>query len=300
MMKSSTIGVLYAAAAFIAWGLLPAYWKLLQGMPALEILSHRVVWSFVFVTIALSLKRQWGDLLRVVSTPKLVGALVFSTLLITINWFLYIWAVTHNHILDTSFGYYINPLFSVLLGVVVMRERLNRLQWAAVGIAALGVAVMTWHYGRLPWIALTLSVTFGLYGLCKKMTPVDSMIGLGIETGLLMPWLLGYILFRQMHGVGAFGTIAPSITALLIFAGIVTFLPLYWFAQAAKFIPLSHVGFMQYFSPTIALILGVFVYQESFSRAHLLGFSCIWCALLLYSLSHSPALQAIFQRSARE
>jgi len=297
-MQSSTIGVLYAAAAFIAWGLLPAYWKLFQGMPALEILSHRVVWSFVFVTILLSLKRQWPGLRRAISTPKLAGALILSTVFITTNWFLYIWAVTHNHILDTSFGYYINPLFSVLLGVVVMRERLNPLQWAAVGIAALGVAVMAWHYGRLPWIALTLSVTFALYGLCKKMTPVDSMIGLGIETGLLMPWLFGYILFRQVRGVGAFGTISPTITALLILAGIVTFLPLYWFAQAAKFIPLSRVGFMQYFSPTIALILGVFVYHESFSRMHLVGFSCIWCALILYSLSHSQALQAIFKHPA--
>lgn len=298
-MKSSTIGLLYAAAAFVAWGLLPAYWKLLQGMPALEILSHRVVWSFVFVTILLSLKRQWRPLLRAILMPRLAGALFLSTLFITANWFLYIWAVTHNHILDTSFGYYINPLFSVLLGVVVMRERLNRLQWAAVGLAALGVAVMTAHYGRLPWIALTLSITFGLYGLCKKMTSVDSMIGLGIETGMLAPWLAGYILFRQTHGIGAFGAHSPSITFLLIFAGIVTFLPLYWFAQAAKFIPLSQVGFMQYISPTIALTLGVLVYHEPFSRAHLLGFSCIWGALLLYSLSHSPALQAAFRRSAR-
>ena len=296
-MNPSTIGVLYAAAAFIAWGLLPAYWKLLQGMPALEILSHRVVWSFVFVAVLLTNSRQWRSLLRALSTPKLAAALLLSTLFITTNWFLYIWAVTHNHILDTSFGYYINPLFSVLLGVVVMRERLNRLQWAAVGIATLGVAVMAWHYGRLPWIALTLSVTFGVYGLCKKMTPVDSIIGLGIETGLLTPWLFGYILFRQAHGVGAFGTVSPAITALLVFAGIVTFLPLYWFAQAAKFIPLSHVGFMQYFSPTIALILGVFVYQESFSRAHLVGFSCIWCALILYSLSHSQTWQAASKRA---
>ncbi len=297
MMRSSTKGVFYAAAAFISWGLLPAYWKLLQGMPALEILSHRVVWSFVFVAILLSISRQWRPLLRVVSTPKLAGALLLSTLFITANWFLYIWAVTHNHILDTSFGYYINPLFSVLLGVVVMRERLNRLQWAAVGIAALGVAVMTWHYGRLPWIALTLSVTFGLYGLCKKMTPVDSMVGLGIETGLLMPWLLGYILFRQIHGIGAFGALSPSTTALLVFSGIVTFLPLYWFAQAAKCIPLSHVGFMQYISPTIALTLGVLVYHEPFTRIHLIGFGCIWCALILYSLSHPSTPQAVSNRA---
>jgi chloramphenicol-sensitive protein RarD len=188
-------------------------------------------------------------------------------------------------------GYYITPLFSVFLGLVVLHERLNFWQWIALALALIGVLFLTIKYGRIPWIAIVLTFTFGLYGLSKKIVPVGSLIGLGLETLLVAPICLGYIIFRHYQGKGSLGTISLKITILLIFSGVVTALPLLWFAQAAKKIPLSKVGFIQYLAPTLALLLGVFVYKESFTAVHLISFGCIWCALIIYSISHTALLK---------
>jgi chloramphenicol-sensitive protein RarD len=212
-------------------------------------------------------------------------------MLISVNWLTYIWAINSNQIVEASMGYYINPLFCVFLGVIVLRERLNLWQWIALALAFIGVLFLTIKYGRIPWIALILTFTFGLYGLSKKIVPVDSLITLGLETFLAAPFCLTYIAFKQYQGEGSLGTISPGITMMLIFSGVVTAFPLLWFARAAKKIPLSKVGFIQYLAPTLALLLGVIIYKEPFTRIHLISFGCIWCALIIYSFSHTPFLK---------
>jgi chloramphenicol-sensitive protein RarD len=291
-INNNLIGTWYAFAAFTSWGLLPLYWKLLQHVPSAEILAHRIFWSFVVVSGLLSLKGQWDGFKETMAVKKNRIPMLVGTLLLSINWFVYIWAVNANHIVEASMGYYMNPLFSVFLGVVVLHEHLNRWQWVALGLAATGVLIMAGTYGKFPWIAITLALTFGLYGLSKKMVAVDSLIGLCLETAMITPLCLGYIVFKQAQGLGAFGTISPTITLLLILSGIVTAFPLLWFAQAAKKIPLSKVGFIQYLAPTISLMIGVLIFHEPFTRVHLISFGCIWSALILYSLSHTSLLKS--------
>lgn len=295
-MNNNITGTLYAVAAFGAWGILPVYWKMLKQVPAPEILSHRIFWSFVFVSLVLLVKGQWGTLIRTLSVKRHCLAILLSTVLITANWFTFIWAVNSNHIVEASMGYYITPLFSVLLGVVVLHERLNFWQGVAFLLAMVGVLIMTVTYGRIPWIALVLTLTFGLYGLSKKLVKVESLTALGLETMFVAPLCLMYIANKQFQGDGALGTISLSITGLLVLSGVITALPLLWFAQAAKKIPLSKVGFIQYLAPTLALLLGVFVYKEPFTRVHLLSFGCIWCALALYSLSNTALLRQLQPR----
>ena len=289
-MSNNLIGTIYALAAFISWGLLPMYWKLLQQVPSSEILAHRVFWSFVLVSVLLFIKGQWAALKQTLAVKKNRIPLLLSTMLISVNWFLYIWAVNANHIVEASMGYYINPLFSVFLGVVVLHERLNFWQLVSLVIAAGGVLMITVEYGKFPWIALTLALTFGLYGLAKKIVSVDALIGLGLETACVAPICLTYIVFQQFQGIGSLGTVSLTITLLLIFSGVVTAFPLLWFAQAAKKIPLSRVGFIQYVSPTLMLLLGVIIFKEPFTKVHLISFGCIWCALVLYSFSHTAFL----------
>jgi chloramphenicol-sensitive protein RarD len=289
-MNNNLIGIIYALAAFISWGLLPVYWKLLQQVPSSEILAHRVFWSFVLVSMLLLVKGQWALLKQTLAVKKNRIPLLLSTMLISVNWFLYIWAVNANHIVEASMGYYINPLFSVFLGVVVLRERLNFWQLVSLVIAVGGVLMITVEYGKFPWIALTLAFTFGLYGLAKKIVSVDSLIGLGLETACVAPICLAYIIFKQFQGIGSLGTVSLTITALLIFSGVVTAFPLWWFAQAAKKIPLSRIGFIQYLAPTLMLLLGVIIFKEPFTTVHLISFGCIWCALILYSFSHTAFL----------
>ena len=295
---STVAGTLYALAAFIIWGLLPAYWKLLQQVPASEILAHRIFWSFVFVSAILLFKGQWTHILRPLADKRQRVGMLLSTVLISFNWFIYIWAVNSSHIVEASLGYYINPLFCVFLGVVVFRERLNGWEILSIGLAAVGVIFLTVKYGRIPWIALGLAFTFGLYGLAKKLVPVGPLAALGLETLLVSPLCLLYLGLRGYQGTGAFGTISLPVTLLLALAGVVTALPLLWFAQAAKRIPLSRVGFIQYLAPTIALLLGVLVYNEAFTRSHLISFGCIWCALLIYSAS--PILPRSSRRTDTE
>ena len=291
--KDYTIGTLYALAAFGVWGVLPAFWKLLKDVPTGEILAHRIVWACLFVTGILLVRGQIGGYKSFWNSKQNRLPVIFTALLINLNWGTYIWAVNSNQIVQTSLGYYITPLFSVFLGLVILRERMNVWQYAAVALASIGVLFLTLRYGRFPWIAIILTITFGLYGLLKKTMQLDSLTGLSIETVLVSPFFFGYLMLKAVQGTGAFSPRSLPTMLLLMLSGVVTALPLLWFAQAAKRIPLSRLGFFQYLSPTMSLMLGVFVYHEPFTRAHLVSFACIWVALALYSISETRFMKTI-------
>jgi chloramphenicol-sensitive protein RarD len=281
-------GIWYVTAAYIAWGLLPVYWKALRVVPPAQILAHRIFWSFVFVCILLGRLRRWPDFRRTFRSARNRGICFLTAMIIGSNWFIYIWAVNHDHIVDASLGYFINPLISVLLGMIFLHERLSFPQVAALVLAAMGVGGMTVQYGRIPWIALSLAFTFGFYGLLRKTARVEPLIGLTAETGLLAPLVLGYIILAALRGVGAVGSASPAVHLLLIGAGLVTATPLLWFTIGVRRIKLSTAGFLQYLAPTLQLLLGVMVYGEPFTRTHLINFGLIWTALVIYSLSAAP------------
>lgn len=292
--SSVRTGIIYAAAAYVMWGLLPLYWKLLKSIPPEQILAHRIIWSFLFSLVFLAVWKRGGALRQALSNRKTLLAVSVCGVLISGNWFIYIWAVNHDHIVETSLGYYINPLFSVLLAMLVLKERMNIWQQSALILAACGVAVLAVQYGKIPWVALALTFSFGLYGLAKKLlASVDSTVGLALETLAVMPAALGYILFVETNGTGVVGHVSPLTLFLLIGGGVVTALPLLWFAQGSKTVPLSTMGFVQYISPTITLFIGVFWYHEPFTTVHLVSFSFIWGGLALYSLSYTPWLSRL-------
>ena len=280
-------GILSAVVAYLMWGFLPIYWKLLRQAGALEILSHRIFWSLFFLAVFLLLTRRLSafrseirDLVR--DRRRVCGVLV-STLLITLNWLIYIWAVNDSRIVETSLGYYINPLVNVLLGVALLKERLSTKQYLAVALAAAGVLNLTLNFGAFPWVALSLAVSFGLYGLCKKLLGLSPITGIALETLLISPVALIYLFSLEVQNAGTFGWANPLPTALFIGAGIVTAIPMVLFANAANQLPLSVLGFIQYLSPTIALLTGVFLYHEPFTYMHALSFGLIWLALALFS-----------------
>ncbi|HBE80294.1 MAG TPA: EamA family transporter RarD [Firmicutes bacterium] len=282
---TAVVGVWYAVGAFLAWGILPIYWKMLKQVTPLEILAHRFIWSLVFVVLILTISRRWSELKSLVLQPKKLLLAALCSVLVCANWGVYIWAVNSNHILDASLGYYINPLLSVCLGMLILRERLNFWQLVALLIAVTGVLFFTIVYGKIPWIALSLALTFGLYGLFKKMANIGAMTGLAIETTIMTPVALGYLFWLQRRGLAAFGNSPLWVTLLLVGAGVVTAVPMVWFARATQLVPLSVVGFTQYLTPTMTLILGVFLYQEPFTSVQFVGFSAIWLALALFSCS---------------
>lgn len=297
------LGVFYGILAFSAWGILPLYWKMLINVPAGEILAHRIVWSFVFVSLLLTVFRKWVTVKTALVSARIRLAVILCAILIAANWGIYIWAVNSSHIVDSSMGYYINPLLSVFLGMVFLRERLNFWQKVSLGLATLGVTIIAWHYGGIPWVSLSLAVTFGLYGLFKKLANLESLISLTLETAVLVPLALGFLIWKHSDGTGAFGAASLGVTLLLAGAGIVTAIPLFWFGQATRRVSLGTVGFTQYFSPTISLILGVFVYKESFTPFHFISFGLIWAALILYSLSGTPfmaRLQPGLEKGAKD
>ena len=291
--SQTVIGVWYAVAAFTLWGLLPIYWKSLKQVPAEEILAHRIFWSFIFIITILLVQGRIGQLKNILSRKMDLLMLFVGSLLLSGNWFTYIWAVNHDHVVESSLGYYINPLFSVFLGMVVLKEKLNIWQYLSLILASVGVIVITVQFGRAPWIALFLAFSFGLYGLAKKMVKVDAMTGLAMETAFVTPIAFAYLFFKQIEGQGALGTISLQTTLLLIGAGIVTATPLLWFAQGTKRIPLSMVGFIQFLAPTMMLLLGVFLYQETFTKIHLVSFGLIWTALIIYSVSNTDLIKKV-------
>lgn len=276
--------MLYAAAAYAMWGVFPLYFKSLQEIPPLEILLHRMAWSLVFVLVVLAARRQWAWLRDALRQPKVLAGFAASALLLSANWFIYIWAVNNGNVVESSLGYFINPLVNVLLGSLVLRERLRVVQWAAVALAACGVAWLTWRGGSLPWIALALAASFGLYGLMRKIAPLGALEGLTLETLLLFPLAFGYLAVLALHGQNSFITASASTQWLLAAAGPITAIPLLLFAAGARRIPLSVLGLLQYIGPTLQLLLGVWLYHEPFDTMRMIGFMLIWSALAVFSL----------------
>lgn len=277
-------GTWYAVGAYVLWGLLPVYWKWLQQVSALQVLCHRISWSFLTLCILILLMRQARPFIAAMANPRYVRAYAAAAALIGINWLTYIWAVNAEFIIETSLGYFINPLFSVLLGVIFFRERLRPWQWAAIALATGGVVYLTMAHGRLPWIALTLAVTFGLYGLVKKTAPLGSLQGLTLETGILLVPALAFLSYVDLTGSGAFLHEGMRIDVLLAGAGLITVVPLLMFASAARGIPLSLIGILQYIAPTLQFLIGVLVYQEPFTMTKFIGFGIVWTALVLYGV----------------
>ncbi|WP_028535070.1 EamA family transporter RarD [Paludibacterium yongneupense] len=281
--SESLRGVLFAIGAYICWGLFPLYWKPLHHLPALEIMCHRVVWSALFLFAVLSAKRHWRWLLPVARDAGKLKLFAFSSSALTLNWLIYIWAVNSGHVVESSLGYFINPLVNVLLGRIFLGERLLPVQGMAVGLACAGVAWLTLLQGGVPWIALSLAFTFGVYGLLRKRAPLPSLEGLALETLLMLPLALGCLAWIGFRGASAFGAGDPGIDILLIGAGVVTAVPLLLFAAGARRLKLATLGLVQYISPSLQLLLGVCLYREPFGAGRALGFIFIWCGLALYT-----------------
>ena len=275
-------GVLSAGLAFLIWGAFPIYLRALQGIPPLEILANRVCWSVAFLGLLLLLRRQWGWLAKIKDNPKLLLSFVASALMLTLNWVIYIWSVNAGQIIDATLGYFITPLVNVLFGLM-LGERLRIGQWTAVALAASGVAWLTLSAGQLPWIGLGLAASFGLYGLLRKTAALGALEGLSIETLIIFPVALGFLLIPGSGSSHSMGGTSLTTTLLLMAAGPVTAIPLLLFAHGARRIPLSVLGILQYIGPTIQFLLGVWLYHEPFGGNKLIGFSIIWSALALYS-----------------
>jgi len=273
-------GFALGLGAYGLWGILPIYFKAVADVPAVDIVAHRVLWSLPFLALLITIARGWGSVVAAATRPKTLGVLALTALLIGGNWLLYVYAVTSGHILAASFGYYLNPLANVLLGRFVLKERLSRLQWTAVAVAAAGISVLAaGALGQL-WISLTMCVSFALYGLLRKIVPADAITGLGIETGLLFPLGLLWLGWRFAAGTPILGT-TDADTGLLLVAGIVSTTPLLLFTAAAKRLQYSTLGMLQFIAPTLQFLIGVW-YGEPFTSAHAIAFSAIWIAVALY------------------
>ncbi|NHZ42179.1 MULTISPECIES: EamA family transporter RarD [Massilia] len=277
-------GILSAALAFLCWGLFPLYFHAIKEVPPAQIMGHRVLWSLLFLVIVLTIRQQWKWLGALRQQPRVVASFALSALLLSLNWLLYIWAVNSGHVIEASLGYFINPLFNVMLGFLILKERLRIVQWLAIALAACGVLWLTWQAGRMPWIALALAASFGGYGLLRKTASLGALEGLSFETMLLFPFALGFVVWLTMTGDNAFLNSPSNGTRwLLIASGPITAIPLLLFASGARKIPLSVLGLLQYIGPTIQLSLGIFLFHEAFTQERMIGFAIIWGALALYA-----------------
>lgn len=288
-MKGQRNGVLFAASAYVIWGFIPIYWKNLDHVSSMEILVSRIVWAFIFTLVVVLFMKQGPHLLRDMKTlwqsQRSFWFLFIGSLLISCNWFLYIWAVNHGFLVQTSLGYYINPLVSVLLGLIFLKEKLSKSQVIAFLLAIIGVTILTISYGSFPFLAFTLAISFGLYGLVKKSIQLDALRVLTIETLFIVPISLGYYIWLFWNDSAVFLHTGMQTNILLILTGVATALPLFLFAKGAQKIPLYMIGFLQYIAPTIMLFLGVIIYGETFGKVDLISFIFIWAALLLFTIS---------------
>ncbi len=282
-VRETSQGVAYGLAAYLFWGFFPLYFKGVAHVPPLEVLAHRSAWSLVTLMVILTATRKWDKVRTALTERRTLVILCATTLLIATNWFVFLLAVASNQVLQSSFGYFINPLVSVLLGFLFLKERLTRLQLISVLFACTGVLVMAIHYGRAPWIALVLAVTFGLYGLLRKTAPVDPLTGLAVETMILLPAAIGYLCYLYITAKGSFPSASVWDNILLPMSGVVTALPLLWFSTAARRLRLATIGFMQYITPTMHFLLAVLEFGEPFSRVEFASFAFIWGGLVLYS-----------------
>ncbi len=276
-------GLIFVFSAYTLWGFFPIYFKFLHEAPAIQIMAHRVTWSFIFLVFLIATRKEFSRLLKSF-TKKIILTYTLAGILLAINWLTYVWGVNAGFVVETSLGYFINPLVSVVLGVVFLKEKLRNLQWIPVVLATIGVIYLAIDHGSLPWIALVLASTFGTYGLIKKIAPLPSIHGLTVETGaILIPAVL-FLLFVQFNGTAAFGHSSPQTTFLLALSGIITAIPLILFASGAPKVPLTTIGILQYIAPTIQFLIGVFIYDEPFTTGKLIGFSIVWIALIIFTV----------------
>ena len=283
-LPSDTIlGVVYSTSAFLIWGISPIYWKAMRAVPAFEIILHRMVWSFIFLLPLIIILRHWQEFIDALKNTRTLLILLSTALIVGGNWLLYIWAINSGYLLQASLGYYINPLVNVVLGVVFLKERLRRLQILAVALATVGVIYLTVYYGEFPWIALTLAVTFGFYGLIRKVAPVGSLVGLTVETLLLSIPALVYLFYLDSHGQGTIFRVSLKLDLMLIGCAPLTAVPLWFFALGARRLYLSTLGLLQYIAPSCMFIIAVFLFREPFSIAQVVTFILIWTALAIYS-----------------
>lgn len=276
-------GALAAALCYFLWGLVPLYWKQLAGINALELIAHRHLWSLVFVLLIILAQGRFGEVRAALGTARGVGANLLSATLLTVNWLVYVWGVNTGHVIETSLGYFLVPLVNVAAGRFLLHEHLRRLQWVAIALAAAGVALMVLQLGRPPWIALVLAGSWGGYSLMRKQSPLGSLTGLTVETLLLAPFAIGFLLWQHHTGAGALGRVDFAHHVLVLSSGVITAVPLLLFAFGARRIRLSTIGLLQYIAPTVQFTLGVLVYHEVFSRDRAVSFAVIWAGLALYT-----------------
>lgn len=282
-MSASNKGLVPTAAAFAVWGLFPLYFRLLNQVSALEVTAHRVLWACLFVLVWIALRGEFSTFRATFADRDVLWRLAISATLISVNWLVYVWGVMHGHVLETSLGYFIGPLVNVVLGVVLLSEKLTPAQWTAAALAAAGVAYLTVMAGAVPWIALTLAFLFAIYGLMRKVVKVESLPGLAVETVVLLPFAAAYLLWCESVGTGALGHAGLLVDALLIGSGPLTAVALFLYAYGARRLPYSTVGLLQYVTPTLQFACGVFVFHEPFERTRAIGFAIIWGALVIYA-----------------
>ena len=291
MNHARRTGMLAALSTYLIWGILPLYWNLLARAEANEILAHRIVWSFFFMVIVLIMTKRWQSFkedCRTLWADKKRGAiLLMAAFVISLNWLTYIWAVNHDHVIDTSIGYYINPLMSVLFGIVFFRERISGLKKISLLLAAIGIVLMTYQLGKLPWVAVVLAVSFSVYGALKKQLHLNPFSSITLETMLMMPFAVPYIGILMASPVNHFSLATPDLALFLMGTGVVMAVPLVLFSYGANLLPLNVLGFFQYISPTIGLLLGIFFFHESFGMAQISALGFVWAAIVLFTVAES-------------
>lgn len=279
-------GFIFASVGYFLWGILPLFWKLLQEVPAFQIMCHRIVWSVVFLLMIHAFKGNFKWLKKAFQNNKIILTFLASALLLSANWFTYIWSVNNGRTIEGSLGYFINPLFMVILGVIFLKERPDKTSWIAIGLAAIGIIYTITIYGSVPWVAFILVGSFGTYGLIRKTAALNSLQGLTLETILMFIPAFAFLVFYEINGTGAFGHLSFGKNLLLALAGVATSIPLLFFAYGARRIQLTTVGILQYIAPTFQFLIGLIIFKEEFTTNRLIGFSFVWLALIIYSTNN--------------